>query len=70
MPQATVKLYDSLTQSGVLVADDAETTFDIDSDTMDSSPMFRFLRPGQRVTFDLIEDGSKKRVRNIRIGIS
>lgn len=70
MPQATVKLYDSLTQSGVLVADDAETTFEIDSDTMDSSPMFRFLRPGQRVTFDLIEDGAKKRVRNVRIGIS
>jgi cold shock CspA family protein len=32
---------------------------------MDSSPMFRFLRPGQRVTFDLVEGEA----RNLRIGI-
>jgi cold shock CspA family protein len=70
MPQATVKLYDSLTKTGVLIADDAETTYEIDEDVMDSSPMFRFLRPGQRVTFDLVPDGAKERVRNIRIGIS
>jgi hypothetical protein len=70
MPQATVKTYDSLTRSGVLVADDAEKTYEIDSDTMDSSPMFRFLRPGQRVTFDLVAEGSEQRVRNVRIGIS
>ena len=70
MPQATVKLYDSLTRTGVLIADDAETTYEIDSDVMDSSPMFRFLRPGQRVTFDLVPEGTKQRVRNMRIGIS
>ena len=70
MPQATVKTYDSLTRTGVLVADDAETTYEVDPDTMDSSPMFRFLRPGQRVTFDLVPDGGKDQVRNVRIGIS
>ena len=70
MPQATVKSYDSLTRSGVLIADDAETTYEIDSDAMDSSPMFRFLRPGQRVTFDMLDEGGHKRVRNIRIGIT
>ena len=32
---------------------------------MDSS-MFRFLRPGQRVTFDESSEG----IRNLRIGIS
>jgi hypothetical protein len=65
MPQATVKKYDSLTRTGVLVADDGTTEFPIDPEGMDSSPMFRFLRPGQRVTFDLVDD----KVRNLRIGI-
>jgi cold shock CspA family protein len=36
---------------------------------MDTSPMFRFLRPGQRVTFDLVDDGGEPRPRNLRIGI-
>ena len=65
MPQATVKSYDSITRTGVLVADDGETTYEVDSDGMDSS-MFRFLRPGQRVTFDIKPEG----IRNLRIGIA
>ena len=65
MPQATVKSYDSITRTGVLVADDGETTYDIDGEGMDSS-MFRFLRPGQRVTFDISAEG----IRNLRIGIA
>jgi len=65
MPQATVKRYDSLTRTGLLVADDGETTWEIDAAAMESS-MFRFLRPGQRVTFDLVSEG----IRNLRIGIS
>ena len=69
MPQATVKAYDSITRSGVLIADDGETTFEIDSAAMDSG-MFRFLRPGQRVTFDVIEEAGSKRIRNLRIGIA
>lgn len=69
MPQATVKRYDSLTRSGVLVGDDGETEWPLDADAMDSG-MFRFLRPGQRVTFDLVGDGEPKQVRNLRIGIA
>ena len=69
MPQATVKLYDSVTRTGVLVADDGETQFEIDAAAMDSG-MFRFLRPGQRVTFDLVEVEGEKRLRNLRIGIA
>ena len=69
MPQATVKAYDSITRSGTLVADDGRTEYRIDSATMDSSPMFRFLRPGQRVTFDLVEEDGEQRLRNLRIGI-
>lgn len=65
MPQATVKTYDSITRTGVLVSDDGKETYEIDPAGMDSS-MFRFLRPGQRVTFDL-EDGKPM---NLRIGIA
>jgi cold shock CspA family protein len=65
MPQATVKTYDSITRTGMLVGDDGEQTFEIDGSSMDSS-MFRFLRPGQRVTFDMV-DGKPM---NLRIGIA
>ena len=69
MPQATVKTYDSITRTGVLVSDDGSQTFEIDGAALDSG-MFRFLRPGQRVTFDLVEQAGKTAIRNLRIGIS
>jgi cold shock CspA family protein len=70
MAQATVKAYDSVTRTGTLVADDGTTEYRVDGDAMDSSPMFRFLRPGQRVTFDLVAHDGAERVRNLRIGVA
>jgi cold shock CspA family protein len=69
MPQATVKTYDSINRSGTLVSDDGSQTYEIDAAAMDSG-MFRFLRPGQRVTFDLVETEGQTAIRNLRIGIS
>lgn len=69
MPQATVKSYDSVTKTGALVSDDGSTEYAIDPEAMQSG-MFRFLRPGQRVTFELVEEGSETKVRNLRIGIA
>lgn len=69
MPQATVKSYDSLTKTGTLISDDHETTYDIGPEAIDGS-MFRFLRPGQRVTFDHIEQDGVKRIANLRIGLA
>ena len=69
MPQATVKTYDSLTRTGTLVSDDGSQEFEVDGAALDSG-MFRFLRPGQRVTFDLVETEGKSSIRNLRIGIS
>ncbi len=69
MPQATVKLYDSITRTGTLVSDDGKTEFSIDGKALEGG-MFRFLRPGQRVTFDLDEVEGTKQPRNLRIGIS
>ena len=69
MPQATVKTYDSLNRTGVLVSDDGSETFEVDAEAI-SSGMFRFLRPGQRVTFDLVEEEGRTQIRNLRIGIA
>ena len=68
MPQATVKTYDSITRTGVLIADDGETEWSIDPDAIETG-MFRFLRPGQRVSFDLVEAGGSTKATNLRIGI-
>ncbi|MDQ3985877.1 MAG: hypothetical protein M3280_05195 [Actinomycetota bacterium] len=69
MPQATVKSYDSVTKTGSLVSDDGATEYPIDAEAIESG-MFRFLRPGQRVTFELVEEGSETKVRDLRIGIA
>jgi cold shock CspA family protein len=69
LPQATVKRYDSVSHTGVLVSDDGGTEWAIDAEALDGS-MFRFLRPGQRVTFDLVESAGGAAPRNLRIGIS
>lgn len=68
MPQATVRTYDSLTRTGTLVGDDGETIYEVDPESI-ATGMFRFLRPGQRVSFDLVEEGEERRLRNLRIGI-
>ncbi|MGH2807107.1 MAG: cold-shock protein [Actinomycetota bacterium] len=69
MPQATVKTYDSVTRTGTLVSDDGSKEYSVDAAAMDSG-MFRFLRPGQRVTFDVVEEEGRTVLRNLRIGIS
>ena len=69
MPQATVKSYDSLTQTGVLVADDGSTEYPIGPAAIETG-MFRFLRPGQRVSFDVAGEGDDVQVTNLRIGIA
>ena len=69
MPQATVKAYDSVTRTGKLVSDDGKIEYVVDAEAMDAG-MFRFLRPGQRVTFDLVDDDGEQKPRNLRIGLA
>jgi cold shock CspA family protein len=69
MPQATVKAYDSVTRTGRLVSDDGKIEYVVDAEAIDSG-MFRFLRPGQRVTFDLVDDEGEQKPRNLRIGLA
>ncbi len=69
MPQATVKSYDSVTKTGILVSDDGTTEYRVEPEAIESG-MFRFLRPGQRVTFEVDEVGGETRISNLRIGIA
>ena len=68
MPQATVKSYDSLSKTGSLMADDGTTEYVIDAESIETG-MFRFLRPGQRVTFEIEDHEGRPHARNLRIGI-
>lgn len=69
MPQGSIKEYDVTTKTGVIVGDDGTTEWQIDPRAMETG-MFRFFRMGQRVTFDLIDEGGVRRVRNLRIGLA
>jgi cold shock CspA family protein len=69
VPQATVKSYDSITRTGLLISDDQETTYEVGPEVIEQS-MFRFLRPGQRVTFDRVEMAGETKIQNLRIGLA
>lgn len=65
MPQGTVKDYDEERRTGSLLMED-RTEVHIDPTSMEGSGL-RFLRLGQRVRFDLIEEGGRKVARSLRI---
>lgn len=69
MPQGSIKEYDVTTKTGLIISDDGQTEWEIDTKAVESG-MFRFFRTGQRVTFDLIEEGGIRRARNLRIGLA
>ena len=62
--QGFIKAYDPGTRVGVVISDTDLAEFDLAEDALDGS-IFRTLRQGQRVVFDL--DGSG-RAASIRIG--
>jgi cold shock CspA family protein len=68
VPQGSIKEYDVNSKTGTIVSDDGTTEWEIDPEAMESG-MFRFFRMGQRVTFDLIDQGDGPKARNLRIGL-
>lgn len=62
--QGTVKSYDPATKDGVLMSDIDFAEFDLSPDALSGS-VFRMLRQGQRVVFDLDENG---RATHLRLG--
>ena len=60
--QGTVKSYDPVTRDGVLMSDVDFAEYDLSSSALEGS-IFRMLRQGQRVIFDLDESGQATRLR-------
>jgi len=52
--QGVIKSYDPMTRDGVVLCDRDMQEFDLSSKALEGS-VFRMLRPGQRVIFDLDE---------------
>lgn len=55
--QGVIKSYDPMTRDGVILTDTDLAEYDLATDALDGS-VFRMLRPGQRVVFDL-DDGQQ-----------
>jgi len=60
--QGVIKAYDPGTGEGVVLRDTDRSEYDLASDALDGS-IFRMLRQGQRVVFDLDERGQATRLR-------
>ena len=65
MAQGTVKDFDVDERRGTLLMDD-RTEVHVDATSVEGSGL-RFLRMGQRVRFDLVEEGGRKLARTLRI---
>ncbi len=60
--QGVIKSYDPSTGDGVVVRDTDLSEYDLSADAIEGS-VFRMLRQGQRVVFDLNEQGRASRLR-------
>jgi cold shock CspA family protein len=66
MPQGTVKEYDMTTRTGSVLQDD-RTEIDVDEDSAEGSGHVRYLRIGQRVVFEVAEEGGRKVARALKL---
>lgn len=65
MSQGTIKDYDLDERTGSLLTDDQQEIA-IDRGSLEGSGL-RYLRVGQRVKFDVADDGGRKVARRLRI---
>jgi cold shock CspA family protein len=65
VPQGTIRDFDDDERTGTLLTDD-RTEVHIDPTSVEGAGI-RYLRIGQRVKFDLIEEGGRKVARTLRI---
>lgn len=65
MPQGTIKEYDAEQRTGTLLMDDRSEVH-IDAVSTEGAGL-RSLRLGQRVKFDLVDEGGRKVARTLRI---
>ena len=62
--QGVIKAYDPSTGDGLIMSDTDLTDYEMAVDALEGS-IFRMLRPGQRVIFDIDDDG---RATQLRLG--
>ena len=62
--QGTIKMFDPATREGIVVRDTDREELVLASDALDGS-IFRMLRQGQRIVFELDGDG---RATHVRVG--
>jgi cold shock CspA family protein len=62
--QGVIKAYDTSTGGGLIMSDTDLNDYEMAVDALEGS-IFRMLRPGQRVIFDLDDDG---RATQLRLG--
>jgi cold shock CspA family protein len=60
--QGVIKSYDPSTGDGIVLRDTDLAEFDLAADALEGS-IFRMLRQGQRVVFDLNDSGRASRLR-------
>ena len=65
MPQGTIKHFDPQTRDGSLLTED-HTEVHIDATSIEDAGIL-YLRIGQRVRFDLVDDGGRKVARTLRL---
>lgn len=65
--QGVVKTYDPVTGVGVVVLDDDKSEVYLRPGSLKGS-IFRMLRQGQRILFEVEEDEDTKYVSNVRVG--
>ncbi len=65
MAQGTIRDYDEETRTGSLLQDDRSEVL-IDPTSMEGSGV-RYLRIGQRVAYELAEEGGRLKARGLRI---
>lgn len=65
MSQGTIRDFDDDERTGTLLTDD-RTEVQIDPTSVEGAGI-RYLRIGQRVKFDLVEEGGRKVARTLRI---
>jgi 2-phospho-L-lactate guanylyltransferase len=65
MPQGTIKEFDAESREGSLLMED-RTEVHIDATSLEGAGV-RSLRLGQRVKFELVEEGGRKLARTLRL---
>lgn len=67
MAQGVVKMYDPITGAGIIVRDDDKSEVYLQPGSLKGS-IFRTLRQGQRVVFDVVEDDEPPFATTVRMG--